>query len=294
MAEVIPTGSDDEVKLLIEGELGRVLVRLDGTPLGDVCRYGVFPGGKRVRPLLALNWCADLGGDPMRILPAAAALELLHCASLIHDDLPALDNDDFRRGRPACHRAYGESQAILAGDALVSLALECAAEVALEGHHALAVVRAVAKAYTDLCSGQALDLEKPPVRSDLGLIHRYKTGALFAACFEIGAIGAGGDARVVAESIALGLSVGLAFQIGDDLLDRHGTDAERGRPGSSGARNGKANFFSEGNDSVEPIFRATEREIGALLGSVVPGGARRVAPRIAAVLKHVATVFAAG
>jgi len=287
MVEVTPSVSAGDLRVGIEGELERVLSRLDASPLGAVCRYAVFPGGKRIRPLLALSWCADLGGDPARILPAAAALELLHCASLIHDDLPALDNDDFRRGRPSCHRAFGEAQAVLAGDALFSVALDCAGDVALDSRHQLGVVRALGKAYTDLCIGQALDLEKPPGRTSLTTIHRYKTGALFAACFEVGAIGAGGDQRVGAESATLGRAGGLAFQIADDFLDFHCTDAARGRPGSIDARNGKTNFFSAGNTSVESVFRTSQREIGTLLRSIAPHGASRVSPLIAAALSPV-------
>lgn len=273
-----------DMKGLVEAELERAMSELDRSPIGPTARYGVFPGGKRIRPVLALSWCRDLGGDPQAVVSAAAALELLHCASLMHDDLPALDNDDFRRGRPSCHRAFGEASAILAGDALVTVAIDLASSGEGASERRLAMVRAVAGAFTALCIGQVFDLAVGPARPDLETIHRYKTGALFGACFEVGALGAGVGDDVVAESVALGYAVGLAFQIADDFLDLHGTDVTRGRPGSSDTRNGKPNFFTAPGDPAGAVLARTRRDIDSALRKLAPSGARFVRPLIDGVL----------
>lgn len=272
------------LRLLVEEELERSLDSLTEAPtLIEVARYGVFPGGKRIRPVLALALCVDLGGDPRALTKAACALELLHCASLIHDDLPALDNDDFRRGRPSCHRAFNEASAILAGDLLIALAHVCVARAELPSEVRSKLVGVVARAFIDLCSGQELDLIPDERRNDLMWIHRLKTGALFSACTQFGAIGAGcGDAQVELAA-RLGHAIGLVFQIADDFLDIYGEDSARGRPGSSDARNGKENLFTDRGQKPWELLGSAEREIGELVRGLAADGL----PRVAALLSGV-------
>lgn len=284
MAELNIPYSTAELRELFEAELEAIFNSPLGVPaLVEAARYGVFPAGKRIRPVLALAWCADLGGDPRPLIRAAAALELIHCASLIHDDLPALDNDDFRRGRPSCHRAFTEATAILAGDMLVSLAHRCVVEAPLSADARLILTDVLARANIDLCAGQALDLVPPVRRSELTEIHRFKTGALFSACLVFGGVGAGQGAPALARSAELGHAVGLLFQIADDFIDAHGTDAARGRPGSSDARNGKPNFFSSPALNPQSLIAEAERTIDSVVTTLAPSGAPRTSAIIAAV-----------
>jgi geranylgeranyl pyrophosphate synthase len=214
---------------------------------------------------MALAVCADLGGEPKRLAPAAAALELVHCASLIHDDLPALDNDDFRRGRPSCHRAFTEASAILAGDMLIALAHECVARGELSSETRCLLTGVVSRAFIDLCAGQELDLIPSERRNDLLSIHQLKTGALFSACTQFGAIGAGCSNEKIEIAARLGQAIGLIFQIADDFLDVHGADSTRGRPGSSDIRNGKGNLFTDGEQASWELLANGEREIKHLM-----------------------------
>jgi geranylgeranyl diphosphate synthase type II len=211
--------------------------------------YAVFPSGKRLRPLLLFACLSDLGLEQEPYWPVAGCLELLHCSSLVHDDLPALDNDQMRRGKPTLHRAFGEANAILAGDALIGLAFHALAEtrpktaVANSAHSAkLAVV--AASAFTRLCEGQLMDLEGARTIEGLDQLQRAKTGALFRAIFQCAAIASGQDLQRYQAFGHFGEELGLYFQIVDDFLDVFGTDAERGRTGSSDNRNQKFTRFT--------------------------------------------------
>jgi geranylgeranyl diphosphate synthase type II len=222
--------------------------RCAGPPkLRAAMRYAALGPGKRVRPLLVLLSCEAVGGDWFHALPAAVAVECVHAFSLVHDDLPAMDDDDYRRGRLTTHRKYGEALGLLAGDALLAFAFEELTMLEGAGVPAPRVLEAVrrlahASGSDDLVGGQALDMaaEGRRVRTaDVEAIHTRKTGALMGACLALGAIAGGADSRTVAVLDDAGRLLGLVFQIRDDLLNagsslrrlgkRAGTDAARGK-----------------------------------------------------------------
>ena len=216
--------------------------------LGQAIRHSLLAPGKRLRPLLVL-WAAEAcGGSPEAALPAACAVEMVHAYSLIHDDLPAMDDDDLRRGRPTCHKVFGEALAILAGDALLALAFEVLSryvEPAATAARCCAVLATAAGA-TELVGGQADDLayeDAPDAGLDtLEAIHRRKTGAMFLASLELGGLIAGASPAQLAALRRYGQAIGLAFQITDDLLDVRGNTQEVGkRVGKDHAR-GKLTF----------------------------------------------------
>ena len=187
-------------------------------------RYSLLSGGKRIRPLFVLASCEAVGGDPAEALAAGLAVEMVHAYSLVHDDLPAMDDDDLRRGQPTNHVVHGEAMAILAGDALQTLAFETLAEAPLPPARIRMLVSILAHAagVDGMAGGQALDLlfeARPADEQAVSKIHQLKTGALLAACFEMGAV-AGGAGRTAAHALGeVGRRVGLAFQIQDDVLD---------------------------------------------------------------------------
>ncbi|MBL8736139.1 MAG: polyprenyl synthetase family protein [Planctomycetes bacterium] len=201
--------------------------------LHEAMHYALFPGGKRLRPMLALLGCQAAGGDPRRALRAAAALECLHTYSLVHDDLPCMDDDDLRRGRPTCHKVYGEALALLAGDALLTVAFEGVADAG-----PLAVV-ALARASGSLgmVGGQVEDLAAEGDATHHTLervrwIHDHKTGALITASLLVGAHAAcpdGAPTALLEPLTQFGDLLGRAFQIADDCLDLTGTAAELGK-----------------------------------------------------------------
>jgi geranylgeranyl diphosphate synthase type II len=189
-------------------------------------RYSLFAGGKRIRPVLCIAAANAIADAPLGIESAACSLELIHTYSLIHDDLPALDNDDLRRGRPTCHKVFGDAMAILAGDALLTLAFQVLSE--LEGIDDSRRVRLAVElsrasgTVGGMIGGQVNDLEgegKRPTIHLLEEIHRAKTGALLTASVRMGGIYAGADGEQLAALTGYGMHVGLAFQIVDDLLD---------------------------------------------------------------------------
>ena len=189
-------------------------------------RHSVFAGGKRLRPILAMEAARMVCGSlPGGVDELGAALEMLHTYSLIHDDLPALDNDDLRRGRPTCHKAFGESTAILAGDALQTCAYQVLARMQCAPEARVRIIEEVARGtgtVDGMIGGQIMDLEAQHTAPDaktLEYIHRSKTGALITSCLVSGGIYAGGDTRAVEALRSFGRSVGLAFQIADDILD---------------------------------------------------------------------------
>lgn len=223
----------------VERTLDDILPRADEPPaeLHRAMRYAVFPGGKRLRPTLALLGCQVTGGDPASALRPAAALECLHAYSLVHDDLPCMDDDDLRRGRPSCHIRFGEALAVLAGDGLLTLALGIVSEAGSEAVQALAT----AAGSLGMVGGQAADLEAERAasgdrsRARVDWIHDHKTAALITASVEVGAI-SGGGAVCLEELRAFGGRIGRAFQIADDCLDLTGSEGEIGkRPGSDAA-----------------------------------------------------------
>jgi geranylgeranyl diphosphate synthase type II len=213
--------------------------------------YSLFVGGKRLRPILCLAGAAAVGGDPETALPVACALEMIHTYSLIHDDLPAMDDDDLRRGRPTCHKQFDEATAILAGDGLLTEAFNImgAAADRFAGREGvlLEVMRLVATAagYQGMVGGQMLDLQaegRQVTLKELETIHRCKTGALLTAAVRAGALVGGGSRTEVAALTGYGEKFGLTFQITDDLLDVEGVAAEMGKAPGMDEKRRKATY----------------------------------------------------
>ena len=228
----------EEYRSLVERSLGPVLESLGEIPerLLEAMRYSLLAGGKRLRPVMLLAACDMAGGDVELALPFACALEMIHTYSLIHDDLPAMDNDDLRRGKPTNHKVFGEDLAILAGDGLLNAAAELMARTAVEmadtrGIRALEIIMRHA-GVTGMIAGQVKDVlsegEKP--REDLvAYIHAHKTADLLEAPMEAGLALAGADEHQIKAAHDFGLHLGLAFQMTDDLLDVTGDAALLGK-----------------------------------------------------------------
>jgi geranylgeranyl diphosphate synthase type II len=236
-------------------------------------RYSLFAGGKRVRPILCLEAAAAVSDSTPGIETPASALEMIHTYSLIHDDLPALDNDDFRRGKPTCHKAFGEAIAILAGDALLTRAFQVVAEMEQgPSGRRIAIVRELAQAagtVNGMIGGQVADLEaeRKPVEEDhLHYIHRAKTAALIRAALRVGAIYAGADESRLQALSRFGEQIGLAFQIVDDVLDVVESSAGLGKTAGKDAQQQKATFpaLYGVERSREMAKQAQQRALAAL------------------------------
>ncbi len=234
----MPTASIQETleagRHIVDAALDRLIPSIDQQPesIHRAMRHSVFAGGKRLRPILCLEAARMIAGSlPAGIEELGSALEMLHTYSLIHDDLPALDNDDLRRGHPTCHVVYGEATAILAGDALQTFAYEVLAKLRCPAEAKVRIIEEIARAtgtVEGMIGGQVMDLEaerKNPDGKTLEFIHRYKTGALITASLVTGGLYAGGGHRLR----AFGRSVGLAFQIIDDVLDVTQSSAQLGK-----------------------------------------------------------------
>ncbi len=214
-------------------------------------RYSVFAGGKRLRPILMIAACEAVGGSAENVLHAACALEMIHTYSLVHDDLPAMDDDDFRRGRPTNHKIYGEATAILAGDALLTEAFRLLADVkvnaGIPAENALRVIEILARyaGSQGMVGGQVIDMESEGKEIDfptLEYIHTHKTGALILASVQVGVVLGGGDEMQFEALTRFGGAAGLAFQIADDILDVVGEASELGKPIGSDQERGKATY----------------------------------------------------
>lgn len=238
----------------IDAALDRFLPRETELPhsVHKAMRYSVFAGGKRVRPILVLASCHAVGGDSERAIPAACAMEMIHTYSLIHDDLPAMDDDDFRRGNPTNHKVFGEAIAILAGDALLTEAFKLASDRRFadgcEPSALLAVIHEIANCAGSygMVGGQVIDMESEG-RQDIDLatvqyIHTHKTGALIKASVVAGALLGGAVGQQLAAITRYGEAAGLAFQIADDILDIEGTTEEIGKDAGSDQARGKATY----------------------------------------------------
>ena len=205
-----------------------------GSQVNEAARYSLLAGGKRVRAVLCMAACELLGGEASQAAQLACAVEMLHCYSLIHDDLPCMDNDDYRRGKPSCHKAFGEATALLAGDLLLTEAFEVIAAALAHGAGSAGMVL-----------GQELDLryESQPVGEEtLRLVHRNKTGALINAAIQMGAAAAEGGEEDCRRLEQFAYDLGLVFQIVDDVLDVTSTSEELGKPVGSDAENNKTTF----------------------------------------------------
>jgi geranylgeranyl diphosphate synthase type II len=236
---------------LIDRELDRLVPRETDPPavIHKAMRYSLFAGGKRIRPILALESAGVISDRSEGIVTAACALELVHTYSLIHDDLPALDNDDFRRGKPTCHKVFGEAMAILAGDALLTLAFQVLASINrldIERQmRMIAELAAAAGTVGGMIGGQVFDLEgekQKPTSDLLECIHRAKTGAMLRASVRMGAIFAGAKAHQIHKLSLYGEHIGLAFQIVDDILDVEESSEALGKTAGKDAQQHKITF----------------------------------------------------
>ncbi|MHB8763793.1 MAG: polyprenyl synthetase family protein [Deferrisomatales bacterium] len=243
----------ERCKRAVDARLEGLLAPADTfpAPLFDAMRYSVFAGGKRIRPAFAWAAAEAVGGDPEACLPFAAALEMIHTYSLIHDDLPAMDDDDLRRGRPTNHVVYGQGMAILAGDALLTDAFSAVTRPEVLAQHpperVLRIVSELARAAgsSGMVAGQALDLRSEGVALDLPsleFLHTHKTGALIRASVLLGGLAAGADEPALEALTRYAERVGLAFQIADDVLDVEGTTEALGKPVGSDQNLAKATY----------------------------------------------------
>ena len=215
----------------------------------EAAKYSAMAGGKRLRPVIVLEFCRLCGGDTQKALPFACALEMIHTYSLIHDDLPCMDNDDLRRGKPTSHKVFGESTAVLAGDALQAEAfgtiLRCPLPV--ERRAKCAEILAGAAGIDGICGGQYMDLSAEGhalSAEELSDLQARKTGALLAGACMLGAAAAGAGEDMLNLAGQYGAQLGAAFQIRDDMLDVLSTESELGKPIGSDKRDGKTTFMS--------------------------------------------------
>ncbi len=247
--------------------------------LREAIRYSLLAPGKRLRPMLVLLATEACGGQPQQALPAACAVEMVHAYSLVHDDLPAMDDDDLRRGRPTCHKAFGEAVAILAGDALLTLAFEVLARDIRPSAVAAECLRLLGRAAgaTALVGGQADDLAGQFSGAGLELleaIHRRKTGAMLLVSLQLGARVAGADRRQLAALTEYGQCLGLAFQITDDLLDVRGDSRAMGKRAGKDSGRGKLTF--PGILGIDESTRRADALIAQACEALAPLGTRAV------------------
>lgn len=239
----------DSYRAAVDDHLGGLFADAKDKPyrrLQEAMRYSLLAGGKRVRPVMTLAFCDMLGGQWREALPFACALELVHTYSLIHDDLPCMDDDDLRRGRPTCHKVYGETMAVLAGDALqgeaFGLIAAAPAMTAQQRIDAVAVLSAACGG-DGMVAGQVLDVDHlAQGEADLRLLHRLKTGAMLQAAAELGCVAAGADDGLRQRARDYGCHIGLAFQVRDDVLDVVADQGELGKPIGSDRAEGKRTF----------------------------------------------------
>lgn len=241
----------EEYRTMVEDLLDAQCVAADEpyARLLDAMRYSLTAGGKRLRPILTLEFCRLCGGDVHAALPVACGVELLHTYSLIHDDLPCMDNDDLRRGKPTNHVVYGECTATLAGDALQAEAFHTILSTELPADVRAECARLLAEAAGEngICGGQQLDMEgegKVLTKEELMDINDRKTSAMIHAACLMGVTCGGGNAQQRAAAAQYAKALGLAFQIRDDMLDVISTEAELGKPIGSDAREGKNTFMA--------------------------------------------------
>ena len=239
--------------------------------LQDAMEYSLLAGGKRLRPVLVIECCKLCGGDPDKAIPFAAAVEMIHTYSLIHDDLPAMDNDDMRRGRPTNHKVYGEATAILAGDALLTAAFEHLAKADLPAERIVEAVTCLSRCAgaPGMVGGQVLDMAgegRSLSISELEQLQSLKTGALISAAAQLGCIAAGGSREQHASITTYAQALGQAFQIRDDMLDEIATAEELGKPIGSDRANEKSTFLTAlGLDRCQQqVDRLTNTAVEAL------------------------------
>ena len=252
--------------------------------LEEAMRYSLLAGGKRIRPVLALATASATGRDPASVLPLAGALELIHTYSLIHDDLPAMDDDDMRRGRPTCHVKFGEDVAILAGDGLYAEAFRLILHKQPgEPRNILAAVSELAAAtgVNGMVGGQYIDVRAlvPSGATTLRRLHELKTGRLIGASVECVLLLTGRDdqASTLPHFRNFAAELGVLFQIVDDILDVTGTDDALGKPQGSDERHGKVTYVTQyGLDGAREMAAESHRNARSALGQAAPGGAEEL------------------
>ena len=241
----------DEYKNKIESALDKCFLMGEEFPqakLAESMRYSLLAGGKRIRPMLVLEFCRISGGDVEQALPVACAIEMLHTYSLIHDDLPCMDDDELRRGRPTNHVVYGECTAVLAGDTLQAEAFGTIlrSQLPAERRARCAEILAGAAGIDGMCGGQYLDMSwegRELSEQELTEINSRKTGALLVAACQMGVAAAGGNQLMMAAAGHFGAALGMAFQIRDDMLDVLSTDEELGKPVGSDEKENKNTYM---------------------------------------------------
>ena len=249
--------------------------------LKNAMEYSLLAGGKRLRPVLSLAVCDMLKGDPREVMPFAGALEFIHTYSLIHDDLPCMDNDDFRRGKPTSHKVFGEAIAVLAGDALLNAAYEILFRAIQEGAVPIsrkvkaAEIIAEAAGGLGMVGGQVIDLESENKQIDYGRLctmHKKKTGALIRAAVQSAAVLCAADEKLVGALTSYAENIGLAFQIKDDILDFEGLSCVVGKPLGSDSKNNKSTFVTLlGMQSAKELLKKTEEAAVQSLSGVSGG-----------------------
>jgi geranylgeranyl diphosphate synthase type II len=240
----------ESTKDMVEKRLEQYFTeRAPDNTLQEAMRYSLLAGGKRLRPILVLQFARAAGGNPENALEAACAVEMLHTYSLIHDDLPSMDNDTLRRGKPTNHTVYGEAVATLAGDALQAAAFETllSSELPAETVVKMGAVLARAAGYQGMCLGQTLDMISQGRRltlDELTIVHRYKTAALLIAAAKLGVLAAGGKENQLYAAESYAHHLGIAFQMQDDILDYTATTEALGKTAGLDQTNNKTTFMS--------------------------------------------------
>ncbi len=238
----------------------------------EAMRYSLLGGGKRIRPALALEFCRVCGGREEDVMPFACAVEMVHSYSLIHDDLPCMDDDDMRRGKPSTHKKYGEALALLAGDALLSLAFETLLKSPAQPQRVLAAAKELADAsgYLGMVGGQVIDLDSEGKRIDydtLKAMDEAKTGAMILAAARMGCYAAGADEKAVQAAAAYAVNVGMAFQVTDDILDVTSDAATLGKSTGKDSRDNKSTYVTlYGLEKAKEMADAFTRQAVDALG----------------------------
>lgn len=284
-----------EKRLLIENALRDIFTCLSDIPgvLKDSMEYMLFSNGKKIRPILALATCESLGKPLDTVLPFACAIEMIHTYSLIHDDLPSMDNDDFRRGKPTCHKVFGEAIAILAGDALLTEAFRIMSDnkftEGISSKKIKKVIFEIARAAgaEGMVGGQVMDVlyeGKEGSKTIVDYIHMHKTCALIRASVRVGAIMGGANGKKLASLTRYGECVGLAFQIVDDLLDFEGDEKKVGKKlGKDKAKQTYLKHYgiTDSKLKIEKLIEEAERSVDFLgeKGEVLKGLAKYIGTR---------------
>lgn len=263
---------DKDIDIIEKAILERLPVCKDNQDeVAEAMKYSLANGGKRLRPVFCLEFAACCGLEKSKALDFACAVEYIHTYSLIHDDLPCMDNDDFRRGKPSCHKAFGEATALLAGDALLTHAFELITNSDLPAEKRIQAV-SVLSSKSGVCGmigGQVIDLKyesESPDLPQLLSVHKLKTGALISAACLLGCVAAGASAKQTEAAEKFAYNLGIAFQIKDDILDVTGNSRELGKPIGSDAENNKTTYVSlKGvEEAQKDVEKYTEKALSSL------------------------------